>query len=149
MVRIPEVRVECRGADAGGELVVVVAGQGHHRQDLAGLGVHDDRDALLDARRAHPPGQGISRETLQPGVDGQHQVPAGNRLGRGGDDLDRTAGRVPLHLLRPVGAPQDRFVRCLHAILADRVIRQVAAGGERVHLILADRAGVAEDMGQQ
>ena len=71
LVRVREVGLVVLGADPLGELVVVVGGQHHHRQDLAGLGVHHDEAAALEAGPLHAPFQRLLRELLDVRVDRQ------------------------------------------------------------------------------
>ena len=149
LVGIAQVRVERGGADPGREGVVVVAGQRDHRQDLARLWVQHDRHALLHTCGAHPPRERVGCQSLQARIDGQHQISTGPRLGRRRDHFDRTAARIALHLLRAVGPAQDRLVRGLHPVLADRVVRQVTVLGQGRQLPLADGTGVAEDVREQ
>ena len=60
--------------------VVGVEGRvGRQREDLAGLGVHDDRRARLRTHLGHPLGQGVLGVPLDVGVDGEGDVLAVDR----------------------------------------------------------------------
>src|SRR3954451_110951 len=59
------------GRDAAGELVVVIRRKADHRQDLAGLRVHDDDDAALEPGLLHAPPERLLRELLLASVDGE------------------------------------------------------------------------------
>ena len=113
-------------ADAPGEPIVVVGRQAHHREDLAGLGVHRDHDAARHPDLLHRPLQGLLRVPLRLGVDRQREGRA--RLGV----LDRleglraAAGGVARHALGAVRAAELRLVLGLEADLPEQVVGLVA-----------------------
>ena len=71
LIRVLRVLLEVLLADARGELVAVVGRHADHREDFAGLGIHDDHHAALQAGRLHRPGQRLQGELLFVGVDRQ------------------------------------------------------------------------------
>ena len=93
-IRIGQVDVEVLDADARRELVVVVRRQRDHRQDLAGLRVHDDRHALADVGRLHAPRRApaVARRCISASIVSIRFVP-GSRLADRLDHL-RAAGRT-------------------------------------------------------
>ena len=103
-------------------------GQADHREDLAGLRVHRDDDAALQADRLHRPLERLLGVLLRLRVDRQRQRVAGLGL------RDRSArtcvfwpAGVALDALGAVDAAQLGLVRRLDAGLADQVVGQVAA----------------------
>jgi hypothetical protein len=113
-------------ADSPGEPIVVVGRQAHHRQDLAGLGVHRDHDAPCHPDLLHRPFQGLLGVPLRLRVDRQREGRA--RLGvlDGLEGLRSTTGRVAGHALGAVGAAELCLVLGLETNLSEQVVGLVA-----------------------
>ena len=134
------------------EDVVVVAGQADQGQDLAGLGVADDRHA--DVAVEQPLLEHLGDRLLEVEVDRHDQVLA--RLGTlDAQRADLAAGRLDLVHLAAGPASEDGLVRVFDAGRADLVVDRVAVLLDLL-LVLGgredgrrDRAEVAEDVGQQ
>ena len=149
LVGIVEQRLVVGVADAPGEEVVVVGRQADQGQDLAGLRVHDDHHAALEADLAHGPFERRLGVLLLLGVDRQVQRVARDGLADRLEDLGSPSGRVALDVLAPVGPAQLGLVLGLEPGLAEEVVREVAERLELGQLIGRDGAGVAEDLREQ
>ena len=137
-------------ADPLGERVVVVRRQADHRQDLAGLRVHDDDDAALEPDRLHRPGERLLGVLLVLRVDRQRERVTGLRRRDRLQDLGPTARGVLLDALAPVRPAELGFVVRLDARLADQVVGQVAERLERRRSCPAETGpAVAEDLRHQ
>ncbi len=132
------------------ELVVVVGRQGDHRQDLAGLRVHHDRDALAHPGGLHPHCERIGRHALDLSIDREHQVLAGDCACESVSSTFALApAGVPSDELRPVRAAQLGLERSLDPVRSDHVVAQVAPAAELGELRGGDGSGVPEDVRQQ
>ena len=137
------------GADAPGELVVVVGRETDQGQDFAGLRVHDDHHAPLESHLGHRPLQCLLGVFLLLGVDGQGQRVAGAGLADRLQHLRPPTGRIALDSLATICPAQLGFIGGLHAGLADQIVREIAPGLEIGQLLGRDRSGVAQDLGHQ
>src|SRR5581483_2300902 len=132
-------------ADRQQKKTVVVQGQVHHREDLAGVRVERDRRGdleLVELLRQDPVDLALQRQ-----VDRELDVAPGP-WGVEGDDADLASGRVDLGLLLARYAAQLGLERRLDAVLADAVERRVRAvrAARGFELVLGDLAQVAEDV---
>ena len=129
--------------------VVVVGRQADHREDLAGLGVHDDDDAALEAGRAScPTGAPSGRASARcVSIVSSSESPATARALTVCEDLELPARGVPLDGLRAVRAAELRS--------RSTPRRRSCRGGRRAgspapcrsaSSSAADRARVAEDL---
>ena len=131
--------------DAMREKVRVEGWTADHREDLAGLRIHDDgrrcvrtdlRELLVD---------GLLGRLLQVDIDREFEIIARNRL-LAAEDLHRLARHVDLDLLAAVLAAQLLVVDLLEAELADDVAGLVALVLHLLELSVVDLTDVAEGM---
>ena len=149
LVRVREQRPEVLGADPAREEVVVVGREAHHRQDLAGLGVHRDHDAALDAGFLHAPLERLLGVLLLLGVDRQAERAAGLCVVDRLEDLERPAGCVLFDALGAIHAAERFLVVRLEAGLAHQVVGQVALRLQRLDLLGGHGPRVAEELREQ
>ena len=126
-----EVRVEGRAAD--------------HREDLAGLRVHDDGCRCVRADLRELLVDGLLGRLLQIDIDREFEIIARNRL-LAAEDLHGLTRHVDLDLLAAVLAAQFLVVDLLEAELADDVARLVALVLHLLELSVVDLTDVAEGM---
>ena len=115
------------GADPAGEQVVVVGRQADEGEDLAGLRVHHDDDATLEADLPHRPLERGFGVLLLLGVDREVERVARAGLADRLENLGPAARRIALDALRAVDAPQLGLVLRLEPGLAEEIVGQVAA----------------------
>ena len=149
LVLVVDERLEVLRRDPAREQVVVVARQADHRENLAGLRVHHEEHAALQAGRAHAPLERRGGFLLDRPVDRQRERRPGHGLLGRPQHLDVAAGRVALDELLPVRAAQLRLERRLDAGLADQVVGQVALRLQAGEGAAVDGPGVAEDVREQ
>ena len=126
-----EVRVEGRAAD--------------HREDLAGLRVHDDGRRCMRADLRELLVDGLLGCLLQVDIDREFEIIARDRL-LAAEDLHGLARHVDLDLLAAVLAAQLLVVDLLEAELADDVAGLVALVLHLLELGVIDLTDVAEGM---
>ena len=144
---MPIVPVQCRELSRGDpprEHVVVVPGDGDHREDLAVLRIHRDADRLRELVVVDSlPELGVEK-LLQTVVDGERdRVADGCPLQR--ERLDLAQRGVTLDLAPPVRAAEILLVDAFDPGPADVVVPEVAGLLELLELLLRDRPGVPHD----
>jgi hypothetical protein len=133
-------------ADPPREVVVVVGREADQREDLAGLGVHDDDDPALQSRFLHAPLERLLRELLLSSVDRQPQGVPSLGLADRVEDLKLSTGRVLLDGLEAVGATKVVFVKRLESGLPDQIVRQVSVVLEILELRPGDGPGIPDHL---
>src|SRR5205814_539083 len=144
--RMAVVCVQCgelRGADAAREHVVVVSGDGHHRQDLAVLWIDRDADRLRELVLVDALAELGIEELLQTVVDGQRNgVADGRPLER--ERLDLALSGVPLNLAPAVRPAKKLLVDVFYPGTSDVIVREIATVLKLRELLFGNRAGVAD-----
>ena len=136
-----------RASQAANEPVGIEAWSRKHAEDVAVAAIHHHRRAAVGAEHLHGP-------VLDIGVEGEHDLLAGDRLdvaGRVGGDL--VAVGVHLDLLRPRLAAEVQVESFLNALPADPKagIQQdrVGVGAGQGQVCLVDFRHIADDVGER
>ncbi len=149
-LRAQELRI-VPGTDAAREPARVVGGVVGHRQQSAGVGVHDDGGSGGGLRIAGGVRQGDARldgllgRPLHPRVDRQDEVVAGLRQAAAGQHTLSLAEGVDLDSRDAVRAPQPPVVGGLNPALTDLVVGQVPLEPGLFELPGIDLPQVAQD----
>ncbi len=123
------------GRIGGGDLVGVVTGRVHHREDVPGVRNHGHDAAAVGVGRAHGLGQRLLRGPLDVAVEGQPHARARHRVGfPTGRRRDHPPGRVDLDPAQAVCPAQHPIVGAFDAAAADD------------HFVVTDR-GEPDDVG--